>query len=254
MMKKNLLKKAVMLVLAGAMILGSAMTTYAAGWQKNDTGWWYGTNTDNTAWHANGWQWIDSNGDNIAECYYFDGNGYVLTSTVTPDGYIVNADGAWVNDNCVQTKVVDVSKTSSDTYDVRDYDSQGISKAAVDLLLHTKEENEKYGVIGTHSTQVQYANGLWAEYDYSKDGRPIWVRSDNDSTRIINETIHVTRQDAEALKAKGYDVSYGARLSIEGFWDDRLTFSIAKGTVDEYSRLSLRWPDKCVNWGTDWGY
>lgn len=255
MKKQNFIKRAAVVAMAGAMMVGSTIPVFAAGWQKDGTGWWYGTNEGNTTWHSNGWQWIDENGDNIAECYYFDQNGYILTSVVTPDGYIVNADGAWVNDNCVQTKVVDVSKKSNDVYDVRDYDSQGLSKAAIDILLHTKEENEKYGVAGTNGTQVQYANGLWAEYDYSKDGRPIWVRSDNDSTRVFKEVVHQTKESAEALRAKGYNVSYGATLSVEGFWDERLSFWVSgKGSGTKASWLRLRWPDRCINWGTDWGY
>lgn len=79
---------------------------FAAGWQHNNTGWWYGTNSDNTAWHSNGWQWVDGNGDGTAECYYFGPDGYMYAGKTTPDGYTVNADGAWVNNGAVQTKSV----------------------------------------------------------------------------------------------------------------------------------------------------
>ena len=34
--------------------------------------------------------------DGIAECYYFDKDGWLLTDTTTPDGYQVNADGQWI--------------------------------------------------------------------------------------------------------------------------------------------------------------
>lgn len=266
MRKRDFFRTAAVLALTGAMAMGLAMTSYAAGWQKDDTGWWYGTNDDNTTWYTNGWQWIDGNGDNIAECYYFDENGYILTSAFTPDGYVVNADGAWVSqDRIVQTKVVDASKVSSDTYDVRDYDSQGLSKAALDILLHTREENKKYGEVSSNSLgMVQYANGLRADYSYSKDGRPNLngVASDNDSTRIFRESIRQTKEDAEALIAKGYNeangftVSYNSTLSIEGFWDDRVHMNIiGRGSgLGEATWMSLKWPDRCVNWGTDWGY
>ena len=83
----------------------AAIPGFAAGWQKNNTGWWYGTNADNSTWYANGWQWIDGNGDGFAECYYFDGNGYIATNGTTPDGYQVNADGQWMQDGVVQTKI-----------------------------------------------------------------------------------------------------------------------------------------------------
>ena len=74
------------------------------GWQKNETGWWYGTNATGTTWYHDGWQWIDGNGDGTAESYYFDHNGWLLTDTTTPDGYTVNASGAWVQNGVVQTK------------------------------------------------------------------------------------------------------------------------------------------------------
>ena len=82
----------------------AAVPAFAAGWQKNNTGWWYGTNADNSTWYANGWQWIDGNGDGVAECYYFDGNGYIAISGTTPDGYQVNGDGQWMQNGVVQTK------------------------------------------------------------------------------------------------------------------------------------------------------
>lgn len=82
----------------------SAQNTTVGGWRQNAIGWWYATNDDGTAWHANCWQWLDGNHDGIAECYYFDVNGYALTNTVTPDGYTVNADGAWTVNGVVQVK------------------------------------------------------------------------------------------------------------------------------------------------------
>ena len=65
------------------------------GWQKNETGWWYGTNATGTTWYHDGWQWIDGNKDGISECYYFAPNGYIVTNGKTPDGYDVNADHKW---------------------------------------------------------------------------------------------------------------------------------------------------------------
>ena len=91
------------LVTAAIMTAAMNMTVFAAGWQQNANGWWYATNESGTEWYADGWQWIDGNQDGTAECYYFDENGYILANTVTPDGYYVNADGAWIVDGQVQT-------------------------------------------------------------------------------------------------------------------------------------------------------
>ena len=113
MRKQNLLKKATMLVLAGAMMIGGTLTAHAASgqWKQNATGWWWerggGTYPTNT------WMWIDGNNDGKAECYYFDSRGYMLANTTTPDGYTVNADGAWTENGVVQTV-----GTNSDLHDV----------------------------------------------------------------------------------------------------------------------------------------
>lgn len=94
-------------ITAAAVVAASVMAVspaYAAGWQQNNTGWWYATNADNTNWYSSGWQWIDGNGDGIAECYYFDANGYMLANTTTPDGYMVDANGGWIQNGSLQTK------------------------------------------------------------------------------------------------------------------------------------------------------
>ena len=86
--------------------LGMASAAFAGTWStgkgENENNWWY-DNGDGT-YASNGWQWIDGNNDGVAECYYFDTNGWLLTNTVTPDGFNVNADGAWVNNGQVETK------------------------------------------------------------------------------------------------------------------------------------------------------
>ena len=102
----NIFKKAAVAAMVVAMLMCNAMPAMAAGWQKNNVGWWYATNDAGTTWYANEWQWIDGNGDGIAECYCFDGNGYMYENTTTPDGYTVNADGAWTENGVVQIKIV----------------------------------------------------------------------------------------------------------------------------------------------------
>ena len=45
------------------------------------------------------------------ECYYFGPNGYIYTSTTTPDGYTVDENGAWTVNGTVQTQT-----TSGNTF------------------------------------------------------------------------------------------------------------------------------------------
>lgn len=56
-----------------------------------------------------GWNWIDDDGDGVAECYYFhpvsDGTrGRLYKNAKTPDGYQVNEKGQWMENGVVQKK------------------------------------------------------------------------------------------------------------------------------------------------------
>ncbi len=66
--------------------------------------WWW-QNADGS-YPAGVWQWLDGNQDGVAECYYFDQNGWVITSGQTPDGYQVDADGRWLENQVVKTRKV----------------------------------------------------------------------------------------------------------------------------------------------------
>ena len=58
------------------------------GWQQSGYGWWY--QRANGTYPASEWEQING------IWYYFDANGYMLADTTTPDGYYVDANGAWV--------------------------------------------------------------------------------------------------------------------------------------------------------------
>ena len=100
------MKKRLLVVATAVMSMAMSMTAFASmgNWQQNATGWWW-QRTDGS-YPAGECKWIDGNGDGTAESYYFDQNGYLITNTTTPDGYTVNADGAWVQDGVVQKRQV----------------------------------------------------------------------------------------------------------------------------------------------------
>ena len=184
-MKK--LKQFVAMGLAAAMVISSSMTSLAAQWQQSEAGWWW--QEDDGTRPANIWKWLDGNRDNIAECYYFDGNGYMLANTTTPDNYQVNADGAWIVNNVVQIQIVsadggtgggsggtDGSGTGTDNggsgntsaYDNGGYDSYGVSNSAMEMIGNSREENAKFGEIEVSEQNVglviHYANGFSIRY------------------------------------------------------------------------------------------
>lgn len=88
------------------MVLGTNIMTFAGSWKNDSRGYWW--QNDDGSYPVNCWQWLDGNQDGISECYYFDGNGYMLANTITPDGYQVKGDGAWTVDGTVQIKGTNV--------------------------------------------------------------------------------------------------------------------------------------------------
>lgn len=96
------MKKFIGLVAVAAFSSIMVSSAMAGTWKQNNVGWWF--DNGNGTYPASTWQWIDGNNDGIAECYYFDRAGYMLANTNTPDGYQVNASGAWVQNGAVQTK------------------------------------------------------------------------------------------------------------------------------------------------------
>ena len=94
-------------------VAGATMTAYADGWELDSIGWWYKASSEPMGCYCNGWYWVDGNSDGVAESYYFDSNGYILSGVTTPDGYVVNKDGAWVENGIVQTREVEVKKNET---------------------------------------------------------------------------------------------------------------------------------------------
>lgn len=98
-----------------------SITSFAAGWvagQGADSGRWR-YDQGNGEYYAGSetapsWQWLDGNQDGVAECYAFDAEGWMYASSTTPDGYQVNADGAWTEQGVVQTMEVQNTLGKSD--------------------------------------------------------------------------------------------------------------------------------------------
>jgi hypothetical protein len=70
-------------------------------WKQDANGWWF--QRMDGSYPAGTWEWIDSNGDGVSECYYFYSNGYLAQNTVI-DGSYVNASGEWVFLNTTEKK------------------------------------------------------------------------------------------------------------------------------------------------------
>lgn len=144
----------------------AGMTSYAASWQQDGTGWRWQTDDGG---YLTGWQWLDGNGDGTAECYYLYDNGYMAANTEI-DGYLLNADGAWVSHagevytrsvsggSSVQTvqmrkiPYVDIIMKAAETSGVSPY-------VLASMIIQEQGTNGSSDLIsGTHGTYPGYYN------------------------------------------------------------------------------------------------
>ncbi len=86
---KRQLRTAAAFAAAPAMTMAFVMTANAADWRQDAKGWW--VENEDGSYLTN--QWYQSPASGL--WYYMGADGYMLTNTTTPDGYVVNGDGAW---------------------------------------------------------------------------------------------------------------------------------------------------------------
>lgn len=167
--------------LALAVSLSFSTMTAFADWKQEGNIWKY-QNSDGK-YATSTWQWING------KSYCFDSNGNMYANTTTPDGYTVNADGAWTVNGVVQTKTE--TTNNNDQYPLaylKDwfvFRSNGTltTKWSRDYLSVQYPElentrNEKYGYVGTVDYQMKNAaekhNILYASAAYTM-AEPIYA-------------------------------------------------------------------------------
>lgn len=220
-------KKLLMMTAVAAMSMTMSMTAFAGvteggtkgSWQKDATGWWW--QNEDGSWANTGWYWIDGNDDGVAECYFFDGNGYMMANSVSGDGFYVNADGAWVVDGVVQTRNLNEAKTPEQSQvaagelnkDNGGYNEWGASNAAIEMKKNSREENAKFGEVKVDDvslgtcTIIHYANGLKVFYPYEGSGA---------SKKIMVSELYPELDGTYLFKY--YDKDLDAKAAAEKLW------------------------------------
>lgn len=204
-------KRMMVMIMAAVMTVATSMTAFAGSWQKNDTGWWW--QNDDGSWPATSWQWLDGNNDGVAECYWFDSNGYMAANTTTPDGYTVDANGAWTVDGVVQTKQTGAVAVADDG----GYNEWGVSNTALEMYNNTREQNAKYGEVKvlddmTLSTAVWYSNGFLVHYSkgasFYKTVQAVDVNGNRDEKKLFkfyDSSVSSGDEAVDYLVRKGFD-------------------------------------------------
>lgn len=173
-------KKIAATIMTMAMAAMTAIPAFAGTWKKSDG---YGldkyqyVNEDGT-YLANGWYWLDRDGDGASECYYFDQDGWTLNFSTTPDGYQVNGIGAWVENGVLMTQgvaTVDLTKASSlvGTYVGKSYDGTEYTQILTDNGdggIRVTEPDFGYTGVYYYSGDNHYRGYVWViETEEEKD-------------------------------------------------------------------------------------
>lgn len=160
-------------LLAAPMTLTMAFTGFAGQWEEEDITWKY--RQDDGVYAADVWQWIDGNGDGIAECYHFDEDGFLDLNTVVDD-WIVNSQGQWTMGGNVQQ--LDLNATAEEigavygaanlkTAGLKDFDADvnavmkfTVDQESIDMLM---DMNMKMKGAYTGNMKILYDMALKAD-------------------------------------------------------------------------------------------
>lgn len=154
--------KRIICILIASSILSTV--AYAGQWQQDETGWRY-QNDDGS--YKTGWiqntdgQWY----------YLSDESTYMLTSTTTPDGYLVSDTGAWQDESNLSAVEYN-GYDNKISLDVRTYSSPGGNKTLDYTLPVSIYYNNKYDGVNSGSLTI-------TKISLSDDGVPCFAFTGN---------------------------------------------------------------------------
>ena len=189
-------------VMSIMMSLLFGMMVFAASWktgaQPNQNRWWY--DYENGTYARNGWQWLDGNQDGVAECYYFDSEGWMAADTVTPDGYQVNGNGAWVENGTVMTRTVSVQKENETTANGKQlivyFSRTGTTERAAERI---------HELTGAQLVKIEAAQSYPSSYEATLN-RAEREQSQNARPAVTTTVDHMEQYDTIYV---GYPIWYG---------------------------------------------
>ena len=160
--------------------------TVKADWVKGESknAWWF--DFGNGDYFKSSWQWIDGNQDGIAECYYFDENGWMFENTITPDGYTVNENGAWTVSNIVQTKTSDLIPKNNTN------NMNNGNNTVSNNLTETRNNEENQGNEDFNEKQDEYRADLLRRVNKYRDRQGLNTLEEND---YLNEMAQIRAEE-----------------------------------------------------------
>lgn len=149
-----------LLALTSLLSLSTTSPAFAGTWEQDTKGWWW--QDEDKTFPSSTWKWIDSDGDGLAECYYFDENGYLLTGTLTPDGFSVNESGAWTDHGIVRKKAANpfaartMNQRGLELYQEADQKSSGLPGQDIQGDVHMNLLYDEFEIPISMNIQLKY--------------------------------------------------------------------------------------------------
>lgn len=137
-----------------------------AGWEQTGPTWKY--KDDSQGIYLTGWNWLDGNKDDVAECYYLDSTGVMVANT-SIDGWTVNDQGQWILDGVIQTKVLEVETQASQPQQTASNDDSWMDqltpeeRAYIDSLSRTPQKVNTSN--GGHAGNG--VGGDWSDFEFN---------------------------------------------------------------------------------------
>ena len=247
------MKRTKLFLLITTISAAMSFTAWAGQWQQNETGWWY--QNDDGSYPSSCWQEING------KFYYFDGDGYMLADTVTPDGYLVDDGGAWM-----EHAVTEFSTATSKPVTVKEAGAYrvGTDLEAGEYILFAEDEHGAYYEVCSDTSgslesiitnDTFYYNAIVTVYDGD------YLVLDECTLSPIEEVPMLDCSKATMLKV-GYHIpagdyklwakeknGYYAVYSNSGntlfdvvynnFFDDRTYITLSEGEYLQLSRCAL---------------
>lgn len=244
-------RKILTTLLTAALTGAVSLTAFAGGWNAgtgaDQNRWWY--ENDDGSYLADGWEWLDGNHEGVAECYYFDKDGWIYLSKTTPDGLAVNENGAWVTNGKIETKVVGTAPVAavsnvnmSGKYLTGDYNASGtwVNKEEIETT-YMRWISAKYqsGGDAMSAEEVAAWDAQFQKYNITDD-----LYKNTNPNRLTNAngfTYLVAAENATAV----YDIAYSLGMKLFMNTDGMASFNAtsvdnADGTVTITFTYELR--------------
>ena len=196
-------------IAAAIISISASFTAFAGEWKQDNAGWWY--DFGDTTYAKDGWHWVDG------KCYYFTPEGYCLLNTTTPDGYTVDASGAWTVDGVVQVQAggTDNQEAAGEVYQLgnltftkpADYRFETVQDTIWQL---SKEDDSQILMISSSESEI--SDGMLSEEELGKR---------NDNFMLRNSGAWDSKEIVELTSGKWFAYVYSAETTRNGYHDKR---------------------------------